>query len=260
MSRHQILEDTFGQHSDDTVASTHLRLILESALEAKLAHVRNLLERTFADTAGEDDVCLTCSFQAEDVLLLHLAREFRGRVPVLFLDTGYHFAETYAYRDRIANDWKLNLINLSPVRSVAEQEREYGLLYQIAPDRCCGLRKVEPLFAAVANYKVWLTGLRREQARSRAALEEVADFALPSGVTVRKLSPFADWTTKEVWQSCEYYGIPSLPLYERGYSSIGCEPCTSVPTDPNDPRSGRWAGRKVECGIHIQAAPASQSD
>jgi phosphoadenosine phosphosulfate reductase len=258
MSRTQIFEDAFGQNSHDTIAPTHLHL--ESALEAKLAHVRNLLERTFADTRGGDDVCLTCSFQAEDVLLLHLTREFHSRIPVLFLDTGYHFAETYAYRARIANDWKLNLINLLPASSVAEQEREYGLLYQIAPDRCCGLRKVEPLFAAVANYKVWLTGLRREQARSRAALEEVANFTLPTGVTVRKLSPFADWTTKEVWQSCAYYDIPLLSLYERGYSSIGCEPCTSVPTDPNDPRSGRWAGRKVECGIHIQSAPANQSD
>jgi phosphoadenosine phosphosulfate reductase len=261
MNHSQTIEDLSGQDPHQIATrSLNPTPSLEPALEAKLAHVRNLLERTFAETPGRDDVCLTCSFQAEDVLLLHLAREFLSNIPVLFLDTGYHFAETYAYRDRIANDWKLNLINLLPASSVAEQEREYGLLYQIAPDRCCGSRKVEPLFAAVANYKVWLTGLRREQARSRAALEEVADFTLPTGVTVRKLSPFADWTTKEVWQSCAYYGIPLLPLYERGYSSIGCEPCTSVPTDPNDPRSGRWAGRKVECGIHIQAAPASRSD
>jgi len=230
---------------------------LEPSLEAKLTHVCSLLERELAAASGENDACLTCSFQAEDVLLLHLALDLRPNIPVLFLDTGYHFAETYAYRDRIAHDWKLNLVNLLPVRGVAEQEQEHGLLHQTAPDRCCGLRKVEPLFAAVANYKVWMTGLRREQARSRAALEEIADFTLPSGVTVRKLSPFADWTTREVWESCAHFGIPLLSLYELGYSSIGCEPCTSVPTDPNDPRSGRWAGRKVECGIHIQAAPAS---
>lgn len=230
---------------------------LEPSLESKLTHVHRLLEEELAAAPGENDACLTCSFQAEDVLLLHLTRHLRPNIPVLFLDTGYHFAATYAYRDRIANDWKLNLVNLLPVRSVAEQEQEHGLLHQIAPDRCCGLRKVEPLFAAVANYKVWLTGLRREQARSRAALEEIADFALPSGLTVRKLSPFADWTTREVWESCTHFGIPLLSLYELGYSSIGCEPCTSIPTDPDDPRSGRWAGRKVECGIHIQASPAS---
>lgn len=224
-------------------------------LETKLAHVRELLARELPATPDENDACLTCSFQAEDVLLLHLVRELRPEIPVFFLDTGYHFAETYAYRDRITADWKLNLINLLPARTVVEQELEHGLLYQTAPDRCCALRKVEPLFAAVANYKIWLTGLRREQARSRAALEVIADFTLPSGVTVRKLSPFADWTTRDVWQSCTLYTIPLLPLYDVGYTSIGCKPCTTVSTDPNDPRSGRWAGHKIECGIHIQPAP-----
>ena len=228
-----------------------------TALETKLARVRELLVSELAAAPSESDACLTCSFQAEDVLLLHLARELRPEIPVLFLDTGYHFAETYAYRDRIATEWSLNLINLLPARTVAEQELEHGLLHQTAPDRCCALRKVEPLFAAVAKYKIWLTGLRREQARSRAALEEIADFTLPGGITVRKLSPFADWTARDIWQTCALYGIPLLPLYDLGYSSIGCEPCTSIPTDPGDPRSGRWAGRKVECGIHIQAAPNS---
>ena len=225
-------------------------------LDARLAHVRGLLAREFADAPGAEDACLTCSFQAEDVLLLYLARELRPKIPVLFLDTGYHFAETYAYRDQIAQSWKLNLFNLLPAKTVAEQEAEFGLLYRSAPDKCCGLRKVEPLFAAVANYKVWLTGLRREQARSRMALEEVAHFTLPEGKVVRKLSPFADWTTRDVWQLCERFGIPLLPLYARGYTSIGCEPCTAIPMDPNDPRSGRWGGKKVECGIHIQAGSA----
>jgi phosphoadenosine phosphosulfate reductase len=234
-----------------------LSSVLTSSLEAKLAHVREVLVQELPKTPSGNDACLTCSFQAEDVLLLYLVRELWANIPVLFLDTGYHFAETYAYRDRITTDWKLNLINLLPARSVAEQELEHGLLHQTAPDRCCALRKVEPLFAAVGNYKIWLTGLRREQARSRAALEEIADFTLPNGVIVRKLSPFADWTTREVWQTCAFFGIPLLPLYEVGYTSIGCKPCTSIPTDPNDPRSGRWAGHKVECGIHIQVAPNS---
>jgi phosphoadenosine phosphosulfate reductase len=226
-------------------------------IATKLARVRELLVSELAAAPGENEACLTCSFQAEDVLLLHFVRALRPEIPVLFLDTGYHFAETYAYRDRIATDWRLNLINLLPARTVVEHELELGLLHQTAPDRCCALRKVEPLFTAVGKYKVWLTGLRREQARSRAALEEIADFTLPGGVTVRKLSPFADWTTRDIWQICSLYAIPLLPLYDLGYSSIGCEPCTSIPTDPGDPRSGRWAGRKVECGIHIQAAPNS---
>jgi phosphoadenosine phosphosulfate reductase len=226
---------------------------LRPELVAQLEHARSLLYRELAAVPALDEACITCSFQAEDVLLLHLVRELRPEIPVLFLDTGYHFAEVYNYRDRIAAEWSLVLINLLPKQTVAEQEAAFGILHQSAPDRCCALRKVEPLFAEVAKYKVWLTGLRREQARSRAVLQEVDDFLLPSGVRVRKLSPFADWTTRDVWQLAEHFGLPLLPLYDRGYTSIGCEPCTSLPTDPNDPRSGRWAGRKVECGIHIQA-------
>jgi phosphoadenosine phosphosulfate reductase len=226
----------------------------DPALTVKLDHVQALLIRELAQHESAT-ACITCSFQAEDVLLVKLVLALRPNIPVLFLDTGYHFAETYTYRDQIAQAWQLNLINLKPVQSTAEQEAKHGILHQTAPDHCCALRKVEPLFAAVANYKLWLTGLRREQARSRTTLEEAADFALPGGQLVRKLSPFADWTTRDIWYACADYDIPLLPLYEQGYTSIGCEPCTSLPTDPNDLRSGRWAGRKVECGIHIQAAP-----
>ena len=221
-------------------------------MKDKLEQVRATLLR---EIAGKQDVCLTCSFQAEDVLLAKLAIELDAHIPILFLDTGYHFQETYAYRDRIVSEWQLNLINLLPEKSVAVQEAEHGLLYQSAPDQCCRLRKVEPLFKAVAKYRVWITGLRREQAKSRATLEEAAMFTLPDGKQVMKLAPLAAWTTRDVWYACEDLSIPLLPLYARGYSSIGCEPCTTLPLDPNDPRSGRWAGRKVECGIHIEAAP-----
>jgi phosphoadenosine phosphosulfate reductase len=222
----------------------------ETELQAKLDNVRSMLVKS---VTGKGDVCLTCSFQAEDVLLTKLALELDPRIPILFLDTGYHFAETYAYRDRLAADWNLNLFNLLPELTVAEQESKFGILYQSAPDKCCGMRKVEPLFKALANYRIWLTGLRREQAKSRAALEESAPFTLPGGAQIQKVAPLAAWTTKDVWYACEQLSIPLLPLYERGYSSIGCEPCTLLPLDPNDPRSGRWAGRKVECGIHIEA-------
>jgi phosphoadenosine phosphosulfate reductase len=229
-------------------------LEIVSEVNVKLEAVRATLEHALT---GKGDVCLTCSFQAEDVLLTRLAIEIDPAIPVLFLDTGYHFAETCAYRDRIAREWNLNLVNLLPAKTVAEQEAEFGKLNEFAPDRCCALRKVEPLFKAVAEFRVWLTGLRREQARSRAALEESSIFALPGGKQVLKLAPLASWTTRDVWYACEELSIPLLPLYARGYSSIGCEPCTTLPLDPNDQRSGRWAGRKVECGIHIQIAPAS---
>ena len=223
---------------------------INAEVNAKLDQVRATLAR---EITGTNDICLTCSFQAEDVLLTKLALEFDAKIPILFLDTGYHFRETYEYRDRIAGEWNLNLFNLLPEKTVAEQEAEHGLLYQSAPDQCCKLRKVEPLFKAVAEYRVWITGLRREQAKSRTNLEESALFALPGGKHVLKLAPLAAWNTREVWYACESLSIPLLPLYEQGYTSIGCAPCTSLPFDPDDPRSGRWSGRKLECGIHLQA-------
>jgi phosphoadenosine phosphosulfate reductase len=137
---------------------------------------------------------------------------------------------------------------------VAEQESAFGILYQSAPDRCCGMRKVEPLFRSLAPYDVWVTGLRRQQSKSRANLQPEEAFTLPSGHILSKLSPLAEWTTRDVWYYAEAHGIPLLPLYEKGYTSIGCAPCTSLPFDPGDPRSGRWSGQKLECGIHIQAS------
>ena len=142
---------------------------IATQVKKKLDHVRAALATAIT---GSADVCLTCSFQAEDVLLTKLALELDPKIPILFLDTGYHFRQTYEYRDQIANEWQLNLINLLPEKTVPEQELQHGLLYRSAPDQCCKLRKVEPLFRAVGEYQVWLTGLRREQARSRSALEE----------------------------------------------------------------------------------------
>jgi phosphoadenosine phosphosulfate reductase len=197
--------------------------------------------------------CITSSFQAEDVIVLHMALQIQPRIPVLFLETGYHFPETLVYRDRIASEWNLNLVNVEPEQSVAQQESQFGILYQSAPDRCCGLRKVEPLFRALGEYTTWITGLRREQSKSRANLQPHEFFTLPTGHILAKLSPLAEWTTRDVWHYAEQHSIPLLPLYEKGYTSIGCAPCTSLPFDANDPRSGRWSGRKLECGIHLQA-------
>ena len=196
--------------------------------------------------------CITSSFQAECVVLLHMVVERRPEIPVLFLDTGYHFPETLEYRDRIAADWNLNLTNLRPKLTVEQQESQFGILYQSAPDRCCGMRKVEPLFGALERYDTWFTGLRREQSKSRTELQPVDAFTLPSGKRLTKVSPLADWSTRDVWEYARQHSIPLLPLYDRGYTSVGCAPCTSLPLDPDDPRSGRWSGKKLECGIHIQ--------
>jgi phosphoadenosine phosphosulfate reductase len=194
--------------------------------------------------------CITNSFQVEDMVVLHLLRTIEPNIPVLFLDTGYHFAETYEYRDRMAREWDLNLISLQAAQTVAEQEAAFGKLNRTDPARCCQLRKVEPLMRGLEPYDVWVTGLRREQSPTRRNLRKVEHHALPSGKTLLKVSPLADWNGKQVWNYITGHGIEYLPLYDRGYPSIGCEPCTSLPLDPNNPRSGRWSGQKLECGIH----------
>ena len=217
----------------------------------RVQEARELVAREIANATG--DIVVTNSFQAEDMVLLHMVREILPDVPIVFLDTGYHFAEVYEYRDRMAAEWGMKLINLLPETTVAEQESVFGILNQSDPGKCCGMRKVKPLFASLENYGMWLTGLRREQAKSRASLHEVDDFTLPTGTKIRKISPLTEWSTKDVWTYASEHNIPLLKLYDLGYTSIGCEPCTSLPLDPNDPRSGRWAGQKLECGIHIQS-------
>jgi phosphoadenosine phosphosulfate reductase len=221
---------------------------LDEKIAAAAALVREQLQ------SHENDACVTSSFQAEDVVVLHLIKQVAPDIPVLFLDTGYHFQATYEYRDRISAEWRLNLHNILPAQTVTEQEAEFGILNQTAPDRCCGLRKVGPLFAALEPYRIWFTGLRRQQAKTRANLQAVENFTLPTGKQLRKLSPLAEWHTRDVWQYAGRHNIPLLSLYDLGYSSIGCKPCTSLPASADDPRSGRWGGHKIECGIHIQPA------
>jgi phosphoadenosine phosphosulfate reductase len=194
--------------------------------------------------------CLTCSFQAEDMIVLDLVRKRLPSIPVLFLETGYHFAQTYEYRDRIAREWKLNLVNVIPQQTVKQQESELGILYLADPTKCCQLRKVEPLMQALEPYEIWFTGLRREQSPTRKNLQKVEYHRLPSGKSLLKASLLADWTWQQVWDYTTRNGLSYLPQYDQGYLSIGCEPCTRIPDDSSNPRSGRWNGTKLECGIH----------
>ena len=194
--------------------------------------------------------CLTCSFQAEDMIALDLLRKHIPSIPVLFLDTGYHFAETYEYRDRMTKEWSLNLVNVTPPQTVERQESQFGILYRSDPTRCCQLRKVQPLFEALEPYEIWFTGLRREQSPTRKNLKKAEEHRLPSGKALLKVSLLADWSWGQVWEYTAKNHIHYLPQYDQGYLSIGCEPCTAIPDDPKNPRSGRWGGKKLECGIH----------
>ena len=207
-----------------------------------------LIHRVLQDEPGR--ACITSSFQAEDMVVLDIVRHWLPGIPVLFLDTGYHFRETYIYRDRIAAAWNLNLVNLLPATTVAEQERALGLLYLVDPAQCCQARKVAPLMRALEGFEVWFTGLRREQSPTRANLKKMEMHRLPCGKEILKVNAIADWNWSRVLSYIEEHDIELLPLYEHGYRSIGCEPCTSLPTNSADARSGRWSGKKLECGIH----------
>ena len=230
----------------DRIAETIETLAPENALDLIL---------TAAPSAR---ICLTSSFQAEDMAALHILRKRIADVPVLFLDTGYHFPQTYEYRDRMTKEWGLNLVNVLPTQTVPEQESAFGVLYQTDPTRCCQLRKVEPLLGALEPYDVWFTGLRRAQSPTRRNLKKVELHHLPSGKSLWKVSLLADWNWEQVWNYTRANGISHLPQYDDGYLSIGCQPCTALPVDPNNPRSGRWGGTKLECGIHTFSQRADQ--
>jgi phosphoadenosine phosphosulfate reductase len=194
---------------------------------------------------GRRQPCVTCSFQTESIVLIDLIRRIEPSIPVLFLDTLHHFAETETYAQQLTARWGLNLIVLR------SREPQPGL-WRTDSHACCARHKVEPLFAALEEYDTWFTGLRREQSPSRAALQEVESFTLPSGKRLQKVSPLVSWMTDDVWSYARNRELPLLSLYERGFTSIGCEPCTSLPLDPSNRRSGRWNGEKLECGIHLQ--------
>jgi len=211
--------------------------------------VPELLDSLFLSN-GTGKSCVTCSFQAEDMIVVRLLKERIPEIPVLFLDTGYHFAQTYEYRDQMTKEWSLNLQNVLPKNTVQEQESQFGILNQTNPTQCCQLRKVEPLMNSLEPFDIWFTGLRREQSPTRASLKKVEQHRLPSGKTLLKVSLLADWKWSQVWEYVGAHQLSYLPLYDQGYRSIGCEPCTAIPEAGSDARSGRWGGKKLECGIH----------
>ncbi|MFF1837290.1 phosphoadenylyl-sulfate reductase [Streptomyces sp. NPDC058231] len=191
--------------------------------------------------------CVTSSM--EDAVVAHLAsRAFPG-VDVVFLDTGYHFEETIGTRDAVEAVMDVNVITLTPRRSVAEQDAEYGpRLHDRDPDLCCKLRKVEPLEEGLASYAAWATGLRRDESPTRADTPVVGWDEKRQKV---KISPIARWTQDDVDAYVAEHGVLTNPLLMDGYASVGCAPCTRRVLEGEDARAGRWAGRgKTECGLH----------
>jgi phosphoadenosine phosphosulfate reductase len=184
-----------------------------------------------------------------DAVLAHVAGRVAPGVDVVFLDTGYHFVETVGTRDAVAATMPVNLINITPVQSVAEQDATYGKdLFARDPDLCCALRKVKPLEEALSSYDAWATGLRRDETHNRVIAPVIGWDDKKRKV---KVSPLARWTGDDVDRYIEEHHVLVNPLVHDGYPSIGCFPCTRRVAPGEDPRSGRWAGTgKTECGIH----------
>jgi phosphoadenosine phosphosulfate reductase len=185
----------------------------------------------------------------QDAVLVDLAVQAKPNVDVLFLETGYHFAETIGTRDAVATVYPdIRIVNAEAEQSVADQEAEFGLLNQTAPDRCCHLRKVVPLRRTLADYDCWVTGVRRVDAPTRADTP-IVTWDDRNGLV--KVNPIATWSDERFRTYISEHGVLENPLVAEGYLSIGCAPCTAKPLPGADPRSGRWAGlAKTECGLH----------
>lgn len=184
-----------------------------------------------------------------DEALVHLAAEAAPGIDVVFLDTGYHFAETIGTRDAFAASTDITLLNVTPLQSVPEQDAQYGeRLYERDPNQCCAMRKVEPLNRALANYDAWISGMRREDSATRADIGVIEYDAKRDKV---KVNPLADWDSEQLDSYIETNHVMLNPLRQLGFVSIGCEPCTKAVAPGDDPRAGRWAGtNKIECGLH----------
>ena len=225
---------------------------LAAEADARFGGIDDPVEQALAvlQWAGEvfgDRFAITSSMA--DGLLSHLASRVVPGVNVVFLDTGYHFAETIGTRDWISSVLPITLLNVTPPQTVAEQDLSFGpKLHDRDPDLCCELRKVKPLAEALAGFEAWGSGVRRDESPSRAATKLV-DWDAKRGMV--KVNPMAAWTQDVVDAYTAEHQIPVNPLFEIGYGSIGCAPCTRPVAPGEDPRAGRWAGRgKTECGLH----------
>ncbi|TDV38644.1 phosphoadenylyl-sulfate reductase [Actinophytocola oryzae] len=185
----------------------------------------------------------------QDAVLIDLAVKAKPDVDILFLETGYHFAETIGTRDAVEVTYpSIRIVNAEAEQSVADQEAEFGLLNKTDPTQCCFLRKVVPLQKTLARYGAWVTGVRRVDAPTRASTP-IVQWDDRNGLV--KVNPIAPWTDEEFRDYIDANGILENPLVGEGYLSIGCAPCTAKPLPGQDARSGRWAGlAKTECGLH----------
>ncbi|GIQ64366.1 phosphoadenosine phosphosulfate reductase [Paenibacillus cisolokensis] len=222
-------------------------LVKRKAEELESATVEEII-RYAAETFPK--ITFACSFGAEDVVLVDIIHKVAPQIDVFYLDTDFHFAETYETRDRIVERYpNIRFIQVKPKLTPEEQAREHGEeLWKRDPNSCCNIRKVEPLTRILAQYEAWVTGIRRDQAPTRANAKKI-EYDTKFGLI--KFNPLASWTSEDVWNYIREHDVIYNPLHDRNYPSIGCEHCTRPVMPGEDPRAGRWAGTdKTECGLH----------
>jgi phosphoadenosine phosphosulfate reductase len=205
------------------------------------------------EKSGLQEIAIASAFQTEGTVVIHMATQIRPDVPILFLETGFQFAETLAFKERLTEQLGLNVRDLVGEYSVDRQEAEFGArLFESNPEVCCEINKVRPMFEALRGLDAWVTSVRRDSSPTRATTPIVERYDLEQDRPIVKVNPMANWTKPQVFGYLKEHDLPHNPLYDLGYSSIGCAPCTRLRFAGEPERAGRWAGiAKWECGIHV---------
>ena len=213
------------------------------------------------EESGLDRIAIASAFQAEGTGVMHMATAIRPDVPILFLETGFQFAETLAFKEQLTERLRLNVVDLVGDHTVEEQAALHGdRLYERDPAMCCDLNKVRPMFRALREFDAWITAFRRGSAPTRSGAPILDQYELEPGRMIVKVNPMAAWTRRQVWRYLKENDLPHNPLYDLGYASIGCAPCTRMRFPGEHEREGRWADlSRWECGVHERESAAQDT-
>lgn len=214
------------------------------------------------DGSGIERIALASAFQAEGTCVMHMASLVRPDVEILFLETGFHFAETLAFKEQLSERLGVTITDLVGAYTVEQQEATFGeRLYERDPGLCCDVNKVRPMFDALQKLDAWVTAFRRDSSPTRGTAPILDRYELEPGRPMLKINPVANWTRRDTWAYLKENDLPHNPLYDLGYASIGCAPCTRMRFEGEPERAGRWAGlSKWECGIHQREAATGVVD
>jgi phosphoadenosine phosphosulfate reductase len=210
------------------------------SVEKRISEFKNAGKKMFTSS----------SFQSHSLVLLHVLSRIDNSIPVYFINTGYHFPETLKFRDQVADEFDLNVIDLKPdVPKFMQRDNEGKLLFTSDPDHCCYLNKTQPMDGVLRSHDVWINGVRADQSSVRASMKEIQ----PSLHNTIRYHPMLNWNSKMIWEYRKEFKLPTHPLEAKGYFSIGCEPCTRRLSTAMQEREARWFGlKKVECGLHTE--------